>query len=173
VRLEAETLRFQRDRAAAAEGVEEGRGVPAGRAADLRPSLLEDRLVRRVLPFDEPLDDPEEAASLVFLGLRGGEAIWVGRRVVDERREENGPAGGEGAAGPPKVERGGVAVADALLAGRLAVDGLKGKGDFDELPAGYHVTSSGRRSLPRIRCAILCARSDAFGSGFATAKKTA
>jgi len=104
VRLQAETLRLQGDRAAAAERVEDGRRAPAGRAANLRPGFLEDRLVRRVLPFDEARDDPEEAASLVFLGLRGGEAIRVGRRVVDERGEENGPAGGEGATGPPKVE---------------------------------------------------------------------
>ena len=45
----------------------------------------------------------------------GGELLRVGRGVIDKLGEQHGPGSGQGAAGPPQVQGGGVAVADGLL----------------------------------------------------------
>jgi hypothetical protein len=130
---ESQALGLERDRAAAAKRVEDGRRVAAGGAADLRAGFLEDHLVRCVLPQDQALDDPEEAGPLVLDCLRRREAVGIGGWVVDEAGEEHGSAGCKWPAGPPEVERARVAVADALLARRRDIDRLERQGDLDEL----------------------------------------
>ena len=75
---EPQPLGLERDRAAAAERIKDGRRVTAGRSTDLSSGLLEDRLVGAVLPLHEALDDPEEATALGLL------ASSVGKRTGSE-----------------------------------------------------------------------------------------
>ncbi len=155
VGAQPQALRFQGDGTAAAEGVQHGRGVldqealdavvgdgqgqpfGAGDAAgDFLAGGVEHGLVVGVLPEHQLLDQAKEALALAQLVGVGRELLGDGAGVINEGGEEDGAAGGQGAAGPPEVEGGGVAVANALLTRRGFVDGLQRQGDFDELLAG-------------------------------------
>ena len=114
--FQAEPLGFEGDGPAAAEGVEHRRWSAVEAGGDLLVSLAHQRLVAGVLPDDEPFDEVEQSLPLFRLQFLGGEAVGVRGRVVDELGEEHRPAGGERAASPPRVQRGGVAVADRLFA---------------------------------------------------------
>ena len=65
-----------------------------------------------------------EALALGVLGVSCGEFVGAVGGVVDHAGEDDGAAGGEGAARPPHVEGGGVSVPDGFLAGGFAVDGV-------------------------------------------------
>jgi hypothetical protein len=78
VRIQTEALGLERDRATTGERVDDRRRVAARRLEDLRMRLGEQRLIARVLPGDEPLDDAVE--SLAFGALR-----VVGRELVGMR----------------------------------------------------------------------------------------
>ena len=131
--LQAEALGLQRNRAAAAEGVEDRRRVPVRGAHDLGAGGVQHRLVGRVLPLHQLLDDAEEPLPLGLLRLLSRELLGVRRGVVDERGEQHGAAGGQRPPRPPEVQRRGVAVPNRLLTRRLAVDGLERESDLDEL----------------------------------------
>ena len=107
--------------------------MPPQDLTDLLVCLLEQGLVVDVLPDDEAGDDAVQAFAFGLLLFLGGELVRVGGRIVDELGEQHRAAGGERAARPPQVQGGGVAVADGLLAGGLAVDVFQGQGDLDEL----------------------------------------
>jgi len=124
VRLQTETLGLERDRAAAGERVEDRRRVSARRRQDLRMRLGEQRLVARVLPDHEPLDDAVQALALDALRIVGREAIGMRGGVVDELGEQHRAGGRERPSRPPQVQRRRVAVTDRLLARRFAVDRL-------------------------------------------------
>ena len=113
MRFQAQALRFQRDRAAAGEGVEQGRRVAIGRQADQLAGGFEHLLIGGAFPQHQPLDEVEEAlagrvvlggvlaarqdaARLHVGGWRGG---VVG--VVHEGSEDHGTAGGQRPARPP------------------------------------------------------------------------
>ena len=131
--LQAEALGLERDRAAAGERVEDRRRVAARRPEDLRVRLGEQRLIARVLPDDEPLDDAMQPLALGALRVLGREAIGMRGRVVDELGEQHGAGGGERPARPPQVQRRRVAVADRLLARGLPVDRLQRQRHLDQL----------------------------------------
>ena len=77
MRLQAEALGLERDRAATAEGVEDRRRVAVGGAHDLGAGGGQYCLVGRAFPLDQLLDDAEEALALDLLGLLGGEHVGV------------------------------------------------------------------------------------------------
>ena len=86
MRLEAEALGFERDRAAASERVEDRRRVAARRLEDLacasasstRSRVFSQTTSRSMIPCRR---------SLGALGLLGREAVGMRRRVVDELSE--------------------------------------------------------------------------------------
>ncbi len=132
VRLQPQPLRLQRDRAATAERIEQGRRVAVRGLQDLGARPAQHLLVVDVLPLDQLLDEAEEALALAFLRFFGGELLRVAGWVVHDGREDHRAARGQGAPRPPQVQRARVAVADGLLPRRFAVDGFEREGDFDE-----------------------------------------
>jgi hypothetical protein len=173
VGFQAQALGFQGEGAAAGEGIVEGgqafrieepvelsvasrsgaRACLGAGAAPGGPDLLaglpQEGFVGGVLPLHQFLDEAEEALPLLFLGLLGREEIGPGTGVVHHLGEDDGAGGRERAAGPPEVERGGVAVADGLLARRGHVDRLQRQGDFDQLLTMGHGGSAGASSSLR------------------------
>ncbi len=114
-------------------------------------------VVGGALPFHQALDEGEELLAALIdemqlspvgrLRVRSGQlvneveellgdAFLAG--VVDEGGEEDGAAGGEGAASPPEVQGARMAFRAVLLVSGLLVDGVEGDGDFDELFAVGH-----------------------------------
>jgi hypothetical protein len=106
--------------------------VAVSRSHDLRARLLEHRLVVRVVPLDELLDDAEEPLPLPLLHLLGRKLIWAAGRVVDDRGEEHSSARCQRPPRPPEVERRQMPVPDRLLACRLAID----REQAERLPVG-------------------------------------
>ena len=72
VRLQAEALGLERDRAAAGERVEDRRRVAVGRLEDLLRAPRRAALVAGVLPDDEPLDDAVQPLALGALSSSVG-----------------------------------------------------------------------------------------------------
>ena len=68
VRLEPESLRLERYRAAARKGINNRGGVPIAGLHDLRTSLRKEAFVADVLPNDEALEDSVKSLSLSALG---------------------------------------------------------------------------------------------------------
>ena len=156
VGAEAQALRLQRDRAAAAERVVDGGRVgleivqdcatvvarrrllaeaPGDGAGDFPARRIEDLLVVGGFPGHHELDDPVQALALRFLGLLGREAVGPGGRVVHQLRKQHRPARRQRSARPPKVQRRRMAVADRLFARGGGVDRLQRDRDFDEFLA--------------------------------------
>ena len=151
VRLQAEPLRFQRQRAAAGERVVErrqalrveqlgrarmisvvGAGAPPGRA-DFVTRLLQHLLVGGVLPLEQLFDQLEQPLPLPVLLLLGGEEFRAAGGIVDQLREDDGAGGRQRAPRPPQMQGAGVAVADRLLARRGGVDGVQRQRHLDQL----------------------------------------
>ena len=117
MRLQPESLGFQRNCAAAGERIQDRGRIAVGRLEDLFVRLGQELLVPDVLPDDEALDDAVEPRPLALLVLLGRKLVRVTRGVVDELGEEDCASGSERPPGPPQVERRGMPVPDALLAG--------------------------------------------------------
>jgi hypothetical protein len=62
---------------------------------DFRPGGLQHRLVGRVLPLHQVLDDLEQPLAFLLLLLLGWEKIGMGRRVVHHLGEDDRPRGGQ------------------------------------------------------------------------------
>ena len=149
--LQPQTLRFQRQGAAAREGIVEGRQpvrvkqlggarmpgiVRAGAApalANLRPRLFQQLLVGRVLPADQLLDEAEQPLALLLLVRLGRELLGAGRGIVHHLPKDHRPRRGQGPARPPEMQGARVPVPDRLFPSRRGVDGVEGQGDLDEL----------------------------------------
>ncbi len=156
MRLKPEALRFERQRTAAGERVVEpwqGRRVeqlrrprmtgvrPAGpppALPNLLPRLLQELLVRRVLPLDQLPEHPEQPFPLPVLILLRGERLRRGRRVVHHLREEDRPRRRQRPPRPPQVQRRRVPVPDRLLPRRRRVDRFKRQRRLDQLPGSSH-----------------------------------
>ena len=151
---QAQPLRFQRDRAAAAERVEHRRRLlgqkgidldlrPGRRLAlgagggtrDLAPGGPDHALVVGALPLHHLLDNAEQPLALILLCRFVGELFGDRGRIVHELREQHRPARGQRAARPPQMQGRGMAVPDRLLPRRSRVDRFQRQGDFDQLPA--------------------------------------
>jgi len=79
--------------------------------------------------------------------------IGVLTGVVDHLAEDHGPSRSERSAGPPEVEGGRVAVADALLPRRRRVDRVEWERDLNELSSGSYLGHLGsHRHQPRAPC---------------------
>ena len=154
MRLQAEPLGLERDRAAAGERVEDRRRVAARRLEDLRVRLGEQSLIARVLPDDEPLDDAVQPLALRALQpprSGSGRDATTGRRRAGRTAP---PAPRKRPARPPQVQRRRVAVADRLLPRRLAVDRLQRQRHLDELALRRAAASSfGRHQNGSLPCA--------------------
>ena len=164
---QAEPLRFEGDRAAAAERIADGwcvlpqiaqygfcvvgwrRRVATGagqRARNLEPRLVQDSRVVGRLPRHHLGDDRVQPRPLPLLVLLGRELLRPRRRIVHELREQHRPARRERPPRPPQVQGRGMAVPDRLLPHGCTVDGVEGQGYLDQLPAtgGSHGPESGR-----------------------------
>lgn len=130
-RLQAQSLGFQPDGASTPERIEDRGGGAGATARYFGPGLGQHPLVVRVLPADQALENAEQALALDPL-LGRAQRIVAGR-VVHQRGPDHRPGRGQGPAGPPQVQRRRVAVADALLPGRLGVDGGQRQGHLNQL----------------------------------------
>ena len=119
VRFKAEALRFERDRAAAAERVDDGWQTVGIPAPNFGSRFFEDLLVVRRFPRNQPLDDVEQPLPLALLVRFGGKQLRVSRRVINELGEQHSAACGERAARPPQMERAVGARAECSSPGRL------------------------------------------------------
>jgi hypothetical protein len=159
VGFEAESLGFQRNRAAAGERVVQAghllrveeflrqrmalvqlAGLPP-RLANFDAGLLQYCLVRGVFPLYEFFDDDEKPGAglgpVTFLLLIRLPA-WVLASpqvfgIVHKLGEDDGSRRGKRPARPPEMQGGGVPVADRLLPRRRDVNGVERQGDFDQL----------------------------------------
>ncbi|MDA4085838.1 hypothetical protein MHAS44199_09135 [Mycolicibacterium hassiacum DSM 44199] len=113
--FETEPLRLERDRAAAGEGIQDGRGIAVGRLEDLGSGFGQERFVVGVLPHDESLDELMEAFPLLALEFFGGELLRAGRRIVNELCEQHRTGSGERTARPPQMKCRRVPMPDGLL----------------------------------------------------------
>ena len=164
VRLQAEPLRFQRQRAAAGERVVKRRqalrveqlgrarmiGVvgagapPAG--ADFVARLLQHLLVGGVLPLDQLFDQIEQPLPLPILFLLGRKELRPAGGIVDELSEDDGAGGRQRAPRPPQMQGAGVAVTDRLLARRGGVDGVQRQRHLDQLLPDGHALGAWHRA---------------------------
>ena len=99
---------------------------------DFRAGAREHLFVRRVLPFHEVFDDSEEPLALLVHGFLCREFLGMAGRIVHQLGEQYRPAGCQRPSRPPKVQRGGVAMADRFFSRRFGVDRIKRKCNFDE-----------------------------------------
>ena len=172
VGAQAQTLRFQRDRAAAAKRIDHRRrllgekgidfGLPRGRclaqpAGDRTRDLVscsgEDVSVVRVFPLHQPLDDPEEAAAFPLLYRLCRKLFGHGRGIVNELRKQHRPTRRQRSPGPPQMQGRGMPVPDRLLPRRRRIDRVQRQRDFDEFPARRgHDPITERRELPHFEC---------------------
>jgi len=141
VRFEAKTLRFERDRTAPAERVNNGRWSVRIAAPNLCYCLPKDLLVVRGLPGNKPFDDVKQTPTFSFLICFGREQLRVGGRVINQLGKQDCPTGRKWAARPPKMKRAGMAVPDALFPRSLAIDDVEWQGNLNQL--GWHHTPSG------------------------------
>jgi hypothetical protein len=148
--LETKTLRFEWDRTTSAERIDDGRRSGWIATPNLRARLFQDLLIIDRFPGDQPLDDVKQTQALSRLSCFGWKQLRVCRRIVDELGEQNCSACRKGAASPPEMEGAGMPVADALFSGSFAINGVKGKGDLDEL--GGHHASSGEMARCQYGC---------------------
>src|SRR5690606_5597739 len=110
--LQTQSLRFQRNGATPAEGIENRRWIPARRFQDLLPCGLQHPLIVNVLPFHQLFDDSKQTLTLLFLGLFSGKPIGMGRRIINQRSKEHGATSGQWAPRPPEVKRRWMSVSD-------------------------------------------------------------
>src|SRR5262245_42782284 len=135
MRLKSEPLRFEWDRTAAAERIEDRRRVAISGVRDLRACCLKHLLVRRAFPSHEFLHHAEQALALSFLLLLRREKVRATRRVVDDRCKENSAARCQWPARPPEVECRRMSMPNRLLPCRFAVDHLQRQRNLDQLLA--------------------------------------
>ena len=136
MRLEPEPLRLERDRAAAAERVEDGRRVAVGRASRISARAASSTV--SFVVFSHLTSSSmirKSRCRSASCASSVGNALGPARRVVDERGEEHRPAGRQRPPRPPQVQRRRVPVPDRLLARRRAVDRLERQRDLDQLLA--------------------------------------
>ena len=166
VGFETQTLRLQRQRAAAGERIVEGRQplrieqfrrlgmIPMLRASappaapNLVARLLEQVFVGRVLPQHQLLDQPEQPPPLRLLRRLGGELLRPRSRIIHHLRKDHRPRRRQRPPRPPQMQRARMPMPNRLLPRRRLVDGVQRQGDLDELLAEHlrHGVSSRLRS---------------------------
>ncbi len=159
--FQPQPLRFQRDGAAAGEGIMEGGqlvrveqlgglGVIPVQLADLAPALadlgagtLQHFFVVGVFPLDQFADDVKQLlaplGSLFLVDAIPEPAALLVTGVVDHLRKQHRPRRGQRPPRPPQVQGAGVPVADGLLPCGITVDVIQRQGDFDEFFGRFNV----------------------------------
>ena len=156
MRFETQSLRLQRDRPAAGEGIVERRqpfGVEQLRSAgmvgvvlagpsptlpDLLPRHLQNRLVGRVLPLHQLPQDREQSVPFAVLPQLGREEVRPGRRIVHQLGEEHRPRRRQRPPRPPEMQCAGMPVPNGLLPRRRPVQVVERQRHLDQLPHRLH-----------------------------------
>src|ERR1022692_4442308 len=132
MRFQPQPLRFERNRATAAEGIVNRRRVPVRGLQDLVMGSFQNRRVVRVVPLHQLFDQPEEPLTLFVLVGFGRKLLRKARWVIHQRSEQYRTARRQWAPRPPEMQRRWVPVPNRLLPRRLLIDRLQRQRDFDE-----------------------------------------
>jgi hypothetical protein len=168
VGAKTQALRLERDRAAAAERVVDGRRVlqqiaahrlripfgrrllapaPGERAGDVPAGLVQHTLVVAALPRHKTVfvvlalraaDKVVQALTLRGLLLLARKTLGPGGRVVDQLTEQHRPTRRERPPRPPEVQRARMPMPDRLLARARRIDRLQRQRHLDQLFALGH-----------------------------------
>jgi hypothetical protein len=155
VSLQPQPLRLQRDGSATGKGIVQG-GQLVGveqlgglrvvlvqlahlppRATNLGAGTLQHFFVCGVLPQHEVFDDfeqplPLDGGVLFVLSVFEPAALLVAG-IIDQLRKNHRPRRRQRSPRPPKVQRGGMPVADGFFPRTSHIDRVQRQGDFDEL----------------------------------------
>ena len=83
--FQTEALGFQRNRAAAREGIQQGRRVVVRGFHDLSLGFRQNAFVIAVLPFHQARQDVKQALALLLLGFLGGKLLRMAGGIVHQR----------------------------------------------------------------------------------------
>jgi hypothetical protein len=86
-----------------------------------------------VLPLHKLLDDSEEPISFSLLSLSGWEPIRIGRRIINQRCEEDGATSGKRPPSPPHMKSARMILGEwTLLSPCGFIDGVQRNCHLDE-----------------------------------------
>ena len=130
--FQSQSLRLQRNRAAAREGIEQRRRIAIGRFENFSLCFRQNLLVIAVFPLDQPGQDVKQALAFLPLRLFGRKLFGMAGWIIHQRRPDHRTGGCKRTTRPPKVERAGMPVTDGFLAGRFCIDGFQRESHFDK-----------------------------------------